>query len=150
MGLPRIKGTSGIDRIIGTNDAEEIRGEAGNDTLFGMGGNDVLRGGRGNDILDGGDGNDRLRGDHGDDTLTGGAGRDRFIFNLQGGNDLITDYTDGTDRLDFTNFGLTDANQLLGMAVQSGADVLFTMATGETMRLQNVQLSVLDAADLII
>jgi Ca2+-binding RTX toxin-like protein len=150
MGRNKIEGTTLNDILTGTIEDDEIIGFRGDDQLYGMGGNDRLRGGNGNDILDGGDGNDRLRGDHGDDTLIGGAGRDRFIFNLQGGNDLITDYIDETDRLDFSNFNFTDANQVLSLAAQDGADVLFTMATGETMRFQNVQLSVLEATDFIL
>ena len=141
----RINGTNLNDILNGTSGDDEMRGFAGDDILSGGAGDDRLTGGRGNDILNGGDGNDRMRGDQGDDQLTGGTGRDRFIFNLQGGHDIITDYTDETDRLDFSNFGFADAGALLATATQSGNDVMFTMATGETMLLQNVQLGVLEA-----
>lgn len=150
MGLPRIRGTSGADTLTGTDASEEIWGRGGRDTISGGGGNDRLRGGGGNDVLNGGDGNDRLRGDHGDDMVTGGAGRDRFIFNLQGGDDVVTDYTDETDRLDFSNFNFATATDLLAHAVQDGANVIFTMPTGETVTLLNVQASVLEATDFII
>ena len=150
MGLIKILGTRGDDVITGTILDEEILGDRGNDTLSGGGGNDLLRGGKGDDILNGGDGNDRLRGDAGNDDLTGGAGRDRFIFNLQGGNDIVRDYTDGVDRLDFTNFGfLGDDAAVLARATQVGANVVFSMAGGETMTLQNVQIGVLDGTDIL-
>lgn len=150
MGRTVIFGTSGDDILVGTEGREEIRGGRGNDTISGLGDHDRLRGGRGNDIMDGGDGNDRLRGDHGDDMVTGGAGRDRFIFNLQGGNDIVTDYTDESDRLDFSNFGFATAAEVIANAVQNGADVIFTMVTGETMTLLNTDLVSLEATDFII
>ena len=65
----------------------------------------------GNDILDGGSGNDRLYGGSGDDILTGGAGADKFVFSMRGidgtsgndGNDVITDFTLGTDKIILTD-----------------------------------------------
>lgn len=156
MGLPRIRGTSAAETIVGTDISEEIRGEGGNDTIHGGRGHDLLRGGSGNDFLFGDDGNDRLRGDRGDDTLTGGAGNDRFIFNVRGGTDTVTDYTDEADRLDFTNFGLlatgaqTKFDVLMGHAEQVGANTVFTMDGGETIILENVLISVLDAGDFRI
>lgn len=150
MGLIRKMGTSGNDVIRGTSADEEIRGEGGNDTLYGMGGNDELRGGKGNDQLFGGDGNDRLRGDYGDDALTGGAGRDRFVFDLQGGKDVVTDYADEVDRLDFTNFNLTGFDALMARAQQVGTDTVFTMVGGEQIILQNINIGTLDSGDFLI
>lgn len=156
MGLNRIEGTDAGEIINGTSGDEEIRAFGGDDTLNGLDGNDLLRGGKGNDILNGGNGNDRLRGDAGNDILTGGAGRDRFIFNNRGGNDTVTDYEDEVDRLDVTNFGIeATATQsafdiLMGHAQQVGGNVVFTMAGGETITLQNVLLSALDAGDFRI
>ena len=145
-----IRGTDGPDRLVGTAGDDEIRGEEGNDTLFGKGGHDILRGDEGNDSLSGGGGNDRLRGDKGDDTLTGGTGNDRFIFNLQGGDDIVTDFTDGQDRLDVTNFDFNSVSDVLALATQQGADVVFELPTGTTVILQNVQLATLDASDFRI
>ena len=150
MGLPRIEGTSGNDKLVGTAAAEEIRGLAGDDRLVGRGGNDRLRGGDGDDTLIGGNGNDRLRGDHGDDTLRGGAGNDRFIFNLEGGTDTVKDYQDEIDRLDFTNFNLAGFDDLMSHAAQVGDNTVFTMTSGEVIILENVLISVLDAGDFRI
>jgi Ca2+-binding RTX toxin-like protein len=144
-----IRGTNGNDLLSGTAGDDVIRGDRGNDTLSGGAGHDRLLGEKGDDILRGGTGNDRLKGSYGDDLLAGGAGRDRFVFDRQGGNDTIADYTDGADKLDFTNFGLANDAAVLARASQDGADVLFTMATGETMRLLHTQLSVLDATDIL-
>jgi Ca2+-binding RTX toxin-like protein len=145
-----IRGTDGPDRLVGTAGDDEIRGLEGNDKLFGRGGDDRLRGDEGNDFLSGAGGNDRLRGDKGDDTLTGGGGNDRFTFNLQGGNDLVTDFTDGQDRLDFTNFDFNSVDEVLDQAEQSGDDVVFTLGGGVTVTLQDVQLSALDEGDFRI
>jgi Ca2+-binding RTX toxin-like protein len=156
MGLPRIEGDDFDNILDGTINAEEIRGDRGNDTIRGFGGNDRLRGDKGNDIIDGGDGNDRLRGDAGDDILTGGAGRDRFTFNNRGGKDTVTDFTNGEDRLDFTNFNIVATAQdsaftiLMSKADQVGSDVVFTMDGGEVFTLQNVDIAMLDVTDFRI
>ena len=64
----------------------------------------------GNDILIGGAGNDTLRGGLGADTLTGGAGSDIFQFEASNGNDKVTDFVSGTDKLDFHLLGITSAD----------------------------------------
>jgi Ca2+-binding RTX toxin-like protein len=150
MGLRKIVGTNAAETINGTSADEDIKSLGGNDTVDGGAGNDRIDGGDGNDILLGGLGNDRLRGDHGNDILTGGEGRDRFVFNLQGGVDHVTDYTDGQDRLDFTNFGFATVADLLSHATQVGTDVVFSLPTGVTVILDHVNLSVLGGRDFII
>ncbi len=150
MGLRRIKGTSASETLNGSDGNEEIRGERGNDIINGLAGDDRLRGGKDNDIIDGGDGNDRLRGDAGDDVLTGGAGRDRFTFDLRGGHDTVKDFTDGEDRLDFTNFAFASVDDLLAHAVQDGNNVVFTLDGGEIVTLENVSLGMLDVTDFRI
>ena len=60
------------------------------------GGNDTLNGGTGNDVLFGGAGND---------TLTGGEGNDKFVFlaNSNSGQDVITDFQAGSDKIVFAD-----------------------------------------------
>ena len=60
------------------------------------GGDDTLNGGRGDDVLFGGAGND---------TLTGGEGADQFVFlaNSNNGNDVITDFQAGVDKVVFAD-----------------------------------------------
>ncbi|MCO5118049.1 MAG: Ig-like domain-containing protein [Burkholderiaceae bacterium] len=55
----------------------------------------------GNDVLVGGAGNDLIFGQGGNDTLTGGEGADTFVFSMfaDNGNDVITDFEVGTDRI---------------------------------------------------
>ena len=49
--------------------------------------------------LNGNGGNDVLNGLGGDDILSGGAGADEFRFFQNSGNDRITDFTSGSDRI---------------------------------------------------
>ena len=60
------------------------------------GGDDTLNGDKGDDVLFGGAGND---------TLTGGEGADQFVFlaNSNNGNDVITDFQAGVDKVVFAD-----------------------------------------------
>lgn len=53
----------------------------------------------GADLIDGGAGNDTIWGGAGADTLTGGAGNDIFYFRFGDGDDVITDFTSGEDKI---------------------------------------------------
>jgi len=86
-----LDGTSSLS-LTGNNLANTLTGNSGDDFLYGMAGADKIIGGAGNDVLDGGAGND---------LLTGGTGADTFEFASSPGNDRITDFVSGTDKLDF-------------------------------------------------
>jgi Ca2+-binding RTX toxin-like protein len=90
--------------ISGTSGDDFMDGRGGDDFLFGNRGNDHMLGGTGNDRLDGGEGRDVLDGGPGDDILTGGDGRDTFVFAPGSGNDVVTDFVHGQDRLDLRAF----------------------------------------------
>ncbi|MDW8371769.1 MAG: calcium-binding protein [Geminicoccaceae bacterium] len=160
-----LDGGSGDDLLIGDGALFETRGGndtliggTGNDRLYGDTADGrgvsetvfqtfVLAGG--NDVLDGGAGDDLLVGDTGDDRLTGGSGRDTFLFaafeavggfsGFRGwfgsGNDTVTDFRSGEDRLDLRGWDLD-------------GDVLDTDGDG---RIAAGDLGVsLDGADLVI
>jgi Ca2+-binding RTX toxin-like protein len=79
-----------------------------------------MRGDAANDSLYGGDGDDTLDGGTNRDTLTGGAGADRFRFSGVGDSttaqpDVVTDYTQGTDRINLHNMALDDLGSAAGM-----------------------------------
>jgi VCBS repeat-containing protein len=103
-GEDTLSGGNGNDLVYGLDGHDSLYGDNGNDSLYGGAGSDVLHGDNGNDLLDGGTGNDVLDGGNGNDTLTGGAGADLFVFGKGGGNDVVTDFDTGLDRL-FLNDG---------------------------------------------
>lgn len=135
-----LRGSRGDDSLTGDSRADTLDGAGGNDRLDGAGANDVLIGGAGNDTLFGGDGNDTLdggagrdtlMGGEGNDVLTGGAGRDTFYFwGPSIGNDRITDFEAGTDRI------VIDPVFEMVPVVSDGADALIDIM-GQTIRVEN-------------
>ena len=89
-GIENLTGGTFADQLTGDGLANRLEGDAGNDTLAGAAGDDTLLGGLGDDRLGGGLGNDLLE---------GGLGTDQFVFNTGGGNDFVTDFQDGFDRI---------------------------------------------------
>lgn len=129
-GADVIHAGGGPDEVEGGNGPDALYGQGGPDTLRGGNGEDILEGGPGPDLLDGGNGNDSLAGGLAADTLTGGRGEDIFVFRAAneapahgsgeddgheeggggddhsgGGQETITDFTPGTDLVDFSEIG---------------------------------------------
>ena len=94
-----LKGRDGDDMLDGGVGDDTLHGEDGDDMLDGGTGDDTLYGELDNDTLSGGAGNDTLTGGRGNDTLNGGAGDDRFVLDLSGGMDIITDFGTGSNKL---------------------------------------------------
>ncbi len=118
--------------------------------------------------LDGGAGNDTLYDSAGDDTLTGGAGADIFVFGFLTGQDIITDFEDGLDKINLSALpdevmvldGRGGLQTLLTDAltfVQNGADAWVVIAEAgknpvytiddALIIIQNTQISDLSLAD---
>ena len=97
----------------------------GSDTLLGI---ENLAGGDFADQLTGNAGANRILGGGGNDTVTGGAGADTFWFyppaTAENNVDTITDFTSGTDRLEFS----ADSFAPIGAPGQIAADV-FVLGT---------------------
>lgn len=132
-----IKGGQGDDRIGGSVSDNIIFGDAGNDLIVGSYGDDVINGGAGDDVLWGDDvffpgtvifpigGSpgtagtpvrtfqlvDPLTGEvttvNGDELAYGLNGADRFVFDVDWGNDVIFDFELERDVLDFSSLGIT-------------------------------------------
>ena len=107
------RGSDGADHVLGGSDDDHLTGYAGDDTLLGDAGFDTLIGNSGHDRLDGGGRNDRLIGGKGDDTMTGGGGSDTFVIRRVGnGDDEVTDFQNGLDRVDISALGVQNFNAL--------------------------------------
>lgn len=101
----------GNDEVIGSASGETVHLGDGNDyaallggpdTVYGGAGSDTILGGNSDDRLFGGTGADKIQSGAGNDVLTGDAGADHFIFEGAGGQDRITDFQNGIDKLVIT------------------------------------------------
>jgi Ca2+-binding RTX toxin-like protein len=167
-----VNGTNGVDQITvslsgstvlvnGLTAQISISGqESANDALVitGLGGDDVidasaLSAGQIALTINGGAGKDRITGSGGNDILAGGADDDTFIFGPGGGADTIVGFAAGAgteDRIDLKQFAaIQDFTAVLALATQAGADTVLNFGPGNSVTLQNVTRTSLDADDFI-
>lgn len=149
-GADEIDGGTGNDVLSGGRGRDNLEGGAGNDTLNADDGNDRVNGGAGNDTLRGGNGNDVLIGGTGDDTLLGGNGADIFRYGVNHGNDIVSDFQDGDDRIDLSAFGFSSFAEVKALAQNVGGDVLFTFGPDASLVIENITKSELGTLDFII
>jgi serralysin len=148
--IENAKGGSGNDRIfgndlnnklIGGGGRDKIKGFAGADSLLGGKGNDKLFGGGGKDVIKGGGGRDKLYGEKGNDKLFGGGGADTFVFGDRDGKDIIRDFLDNTDTLQFSRADVTSVADATALATESsGGDVIFNFTDGSKLTVRNITL----------
>ncbi|SNT01411.1 Ca2+-binding protein, RTX toxin-related [Tardiphaga sp. OK246] len=112
-----------------TDAAAWIHGTTGNDTISGTVWNDTISGGAGND------------------TLSGGAGDDLFVFRTGFGQDSISDFSVGHDKLEFGDGLFSDAAAAFAAASAQGSDTIITIDASTTVLLQNVALANLHVDD---
>jgi len=143
-GVDLVFAGTGLDRVTGGGGADVLLGQDGNDTLAGGVGNDVLFGGDDLDKLAGGNGNDILIGGLGRDTLNGGAGKDNFVFEDNGGNDVIIDFLAVDDRIIIRDGATTFAQLVINQATVNNTTVSWGSTT---IVLQNVNMASLTSAD---
>ena len=120
-------GAEGNDTVSGGSGRDWLHGGEGNDALDGGAFPDILDGGEGDDTLIGGNGRDTLTGGAGDDTLTGGGREDFFVFSPRDGNDTITDFEDGTDKIILS--GMSSTQDASGSAAMSSGISAFSDLT---------------------
>lgn len=144
----------GINRVWSADLAEtSARHYYADSTDYVTGGNqtDYIYTGRGNDTLIGNNGSDWLAGGRDHDTLTGGADADRFVFaNELGSFDVITDFEDGLDRLDFTTCGFV--NDFSDLAtIQVGQNLAISWNGGQSgVTINNLDWADFSAADILV
>jgi Ca2+-binding RTX toxin-like protein len=161
VSIEHLIGSFRNDTLKGTNGPETLEGGNGDDLLIGLGGADMLVGAEGADSIQGQGGNDTVEGGLGDDVLSGGASaRDYFVFHeyherepvdATWGHDVITDFEDGLDLIDFRNsaeFGREIQFSDLTIT-QDGADTLITGPDDESIRLLNISASNITSADFL-
>lgn len=145
-------GTAGQELVLrmgfainGTAKANQLQGDEGRDKIIGFAGNDTLFGGNGADRMDGGDGADTLNGGRGADTLIGGLGRDTFVLREGSGNELVTDFQNGIDRILIRTSDDRFADLTI-IEVEAGVRI---RSDGATILLRGADLSDINAADFI-
>ncbi len=97
-----------------------------------------------------GRGRGRLAGAAGDDRLVGGPGADVFVVGPGEGQDTVTDFTDGEDRIDLTAFGLAGMDDLTTTTTTDGVALDLTDSGGGTILLADFAMANLDATDFIV
>lgn len=147
-----------MPNLRGNNRNNVINGTSANDTIDGRGGNDRIDGGAGDDIMLGGAGDDVLISNAGDDVMTGGSGADVFVVGPRtSGVITITDFENGVDRIDLTQFGFNSAGESAnwyGFLIADGADTVldFYGMNGEQFQivLTNFDYTNIDISDYIL
>jgi Ca2+-binding RTX toxin-like protein len=141
---------SGFESAIGSNTGHDtLKGSNGDNELYGYYGRDRLFGRNGDDRLDGGSGKDLLDGGHGNDRLYGGAGLDTFHFDKTDDVDIIFDFEDNLDTIEFFGFGFVDVTAALANATVVGADVVFDFGAGDMVTVKNTTIAAL-ADDIVV
>ncbi len=150
-----IKAGDGDDTVLGGDGNDIINGQAGNDMLMGDSGSDLILGGRGDDTLEGNGRGDTLDGGVGDDVMTGGGAGDTFVIRrVNNGDDIVTDFQNGSDVVDISALGIlnfsriTNAGALDQDTDSVTIDLSLLNGTG-SITLQGVQISDMNGADFI-
>ena len=109
----------------------------------------VVDGGGGDDILVGGRQNDVLKGGSGDDQLTGGNRNDTFVFTQLDAPsaDTVTDFQNGRDLFDVSDFGFTDVSEI--DIAQVGNDTLLSFADDNSALLLETDVTAIDNSDFV-
>ena len=156
LGADRLDGGPGMDMVSYSLSNEGVTvklgegiiegGHADGDVLVSIEG---IEGSRYDDVLEGDNGANRLSGGIGDDTLKGNGGADRFIFEHSNRDDVILDFTDGEDKIDLTDIGLSGFNDLILSSGSDGVTIHMTTSGGGTILLEGFDIASLDASDFI-
>ena len=122
-GTVRFGTGNGLDNhITGNAQANWLIGQEGSDTLEGLGGNDVL---------------------------FGGEGADAFVFARGTGQDLVGDFTAGTDRIVLKGLGLAGFADVAAHMTEVNGSTVIDLGEGDGIRLNGVANAALTAADFL-
>jgi serralysin len=147
-----IGSSTAADSFTGGTAAVSLNGDGGGDTLNGGSKADFLNGGDGTDVLSGKAGADTLLGGRGNDQQSGGSGADIFWFTTPTasggfGNDTISDYQDGLDKIRFALQVATGTGDFT-ITQNNATQVTIAMAEGNIV-VQSASAFTLTASDFI-
>jgi Ca2+-binding RTX toxin-like protein len=132
-----LRGGQNNDMLNAGTQNDFANGNMHNDTVYGGEGNDIIHGGKQNDLLFGDAGNDTIFGDLDNDIMTGGSGEDTFVFNINSGDDQITDFVIGTDTLELRGTTL-NAGNVQGATTEVFGDTILTINAETSVTLMGV------------
>lgn len=112
-------------------------------------GNDIIWGNQGKNRIVGNSGNDELDGWQGNDLLVGGKGNDTFIFEKGWDKDSIVDFK-GQDKIDLSAYGFLGVGDVKTHADDHGKDVVLVFGNGDSLTIDNMHKSDLQANDFIL
>jgi len=135
---------TGVENLYGTARGDSLTGDAADNRLYGANGNDRLTGAGGIDRIYGGNGNDTIDGGADNDWFVGGSGADTFVFAPGWGQDIISDFADGSDLIHILDVAYGDLS-----LTQTGADVLIAHIGEDTVLIRNTILTNLDQFDFV-
>jgi hypothetical protein len=108
-----------------------------------------ISGNSGNNIIDGQEGGDVIAGGRGRDRIIGGSEGDVFVFAKGDGRDVIADFTDGEDFIQFeADTGISGAGDLTITDTADG--MLIRYGKGDTVLLEGVHGITLNDDDFLI
>lgn len=142
----RFDGTHGVTVDLEKGKAND--GFGGEDTLLNF---ENVRGSKFGDTLVGDAGSNQIEGNAGADTITGAGGDDVFRFRDGFGNDTITDFKIGSDKIQLNELSrLFDGYDSLKFA-QKGDDTVISFEDEPgTIRLQHITATDLSESDFIL
>jgi hypothetical protein len=107
--------------------------------------------GKGNMEAHGNSGNNILTGNQGDNHLAGGKGSDTFVFVGSFGLDIIDDFTDGRDRINFSDYsGVSRYSDIASHMAQSGGNVVIRFDAHHQVTIENAHKSDFSASDFLV
>lgn len=118
-----VVGGSGASTLFGgTGGKNLLFAGSGQSILVGGGSGDALVAGGGNDVMFAGSGADSLVAGTGSAQMVAGGGADLFMFinGQAGGNDVVWNFSQGTDRVMLSNYAPDVVATVLSSAVSSG------------------------------
>jgi Ca2+-binding RTX toxin-like protein len=95
--VTHIEGSDGDDQVVAQSENGAIS---------------TIEAGEGDDSVVAGAGDDTIDGGPGQDEMTGGEGADTFRFEQGSSVDIITDFTQGVDKIDLSAFGFASASDV--------------------------------------